>query len=405
MLAFIVFIITLLCLALSYRYSKNIFAPAVYTNLIWMVCILVFLVVPNSLPSLTLRFCGCLTLWILGLTIFSLLTQRVKLKVDENPVEASKLVRDIYLIISICSSYILFDFYKDVLTYGLYDNIFINLRLAAVGKLPPYFTEPFSQKYGGVASLIWGVCYTLEILYFKRKTWYRFFIIFLIVFIHGFITVSKSVFVDFFILSLVVLYLKKKVKLKTLIIVGGCLVALLLSIQTLRHGGNFFNIEERYGFITLYLSSSMSAFDVVEPMSSEHIGENTFRILYYIAEKLGISSIEPINPILPFIKEPIVTNTYTIMYPFYRDFGAIAVFIFSCIYGLFFGYIYNKMEVNNRSNWYLILYVTFFTYLFYQYSSECILTNLYPTLVRLVLLYLPFWCAKYSTIKKGKCYT
>jgi oligosaccharide repeat unit polymerase len=225
------------------------------------------------------------------------------------------------------------------------------------------------------------------------------------VFIHGFITVSKSVFVDFFILSLVVLYLKKKVKLKTLIIVGGCLVALLLSIQTLRHGGNFSNIEERYGFITLYLSSSMSAFDVVEPMSSEHIGENTFRILYYIAEKLGISSIEPINPILPFIKEPIVTNTYTIMYPFYRDFGAIAVFIFSCIYGLFFGYIYNKMEVNNRSNWYLILYVTFFTYLFYQYSSECILTNLYPTLVRLVLLYLPFWCAKYFTIKKGKCYT
>ena len=104
MLAFVVLIILLLCLGVSYRYTKNIFAPAVYTNLIWMACILVFLIVPNSLPSLTLRFCGCLTLWVVGFTFSSLSMHCVNLRTDEKPIEASKLIRDIYLIVSICTS-------------------------------------------------------------------------------------------------------------------------------------------------------------------------------------------------------------------------------------------------------------------------------------------------------------
>lgn len=394
-MALVVFIIIFLCLAVSYRCTKNIFAPAVFTNLIWFVCFAAFFIIPKNLPPLTIRFLGCITIWILSFTFFSLLMSKVRVKKDNSPIEASKLIRDLYLVISVCSSPILLKFLFDVISHGPYDNFFISLRLAAVGYLPPYFTETFGSSYGGIYSIIWSVSYILEIAYFDKRHKFRFFLILLIVLAYGAITVSKAVFVDFFILSLVLLYVRGKVKLKVLSYVGVILLFLIFTLQSLRHGADFSNIEERYEFITLYLNSSMYAFDVVEPMSSNHLGENVFRIFYHVVNKIGLSSIEPIDPLLPFIQTPIITNTYTIMYPFYKDFGVIAVFIFACLYGMLYGYLYKRYEFDKNNIWYLVSYVFMFKFLFYQYAAESILTNLYPFMITLILLYLPFAFSKY----------
>lgn len=400
MLILVVYIIILICLGVSYRITKNIFSPAVYTNLIWLVCFTIFFIIPNNLPSLTIRFLSSITIWVISFTTFSLLIDKVKFNVNDKPLEASKLIRDFYLIISVCSAPILLKFLLDVMSHGPYENFFTSLRLASVGYLPPYFTETFGSAYGGIYSIIWSVSYILEIAYYDKRRKYRFIVILLIVLAYGIITVSKAVFVDFFILSLVLLYIRGKVKLKVLVYVGSILFFLMFTLQSLRHGSDFSDAADRNSFITLYLNSSMYAFDTIEPMSSENFGENVFRIFYHITNKLGISSVEPIDPLLPFITKPIVTNTYTIMYPFYKDFGVVAVCIFGCLYGVLYGFLYKRYKSSENNIWYLVSYVYMFKYLFYQYVAESILTNLYPLLLTMFLLYIPFALSKYTILKR-----
>ena len=74
-------------------------------------------------------------------------------------------------------------------------------------------------------------------------------------------------------------------------------------------------------FISMYFLSGMPAFDTVKPYSSLHFGENTFRFFYALSYEFGFSKIEPVDPVLQFIKVPTITNTYTVLYPFYKDFG------------------------------------------------------------------------------------
>jgi oligosaccharide repeat unit polymerase len=231
-------------------------------------------------------------------------------------------------------------------------------------------------------------------------------IILLIVLVYATITVAKAVFVDYFIFSLVTLYLKKQVRLKHLVVVGGILLGVFFLLQFLREGIDFSNVSDRYNFIILYLNSSMSAFDVLEPMSSAHIGENIFRFLYHIFNKLNLSSIEPIEPLLPFISKPIVTNTYTIMYPFYKDFGSVAILIGAIFYGCLYGFFYKRYTTNQNNVWYLVSYIFMFKMLFYQHAAESLLTNLYPAMLTLFLLYFPFWYSKYVPLKiKKECCT
>lgn len=83
---------------------------------------------------------------------------------------------------------------------------------------------------------------------------------------------------------------------------------------------------------------------------------HTFRILYAIGHTLGITE-PPTETILEFVSIPDMTNTYTNMYPFYEDFGNIGVFVFSIVYGIFYGFLYKKSRTGGKIQ--LVLYAIF----------------------------------------------
>ena len=93
--------------------------------------------------------------------------------------------------------------------------------------------------------------------------------------------------------------------------------------------------------LSLYLTSSIVAFDYfVEPSSAISFGENTLRFIYAVGHSLGISDA-PIQTILEFVGVPFPTNTYTLMYPFYKDFGLL-VSLYSLLFMVVFTDFYTR---------------------------------------------------------------
>lgn len=366
----------------GYFFSKgNIFSPATITNGIWLICLSLFLLLNHNLPPLSGKFCEALALWTGMQFLGTMCSQSIKFKKSE--LKANEDIRDLFLLISaICFPFLLFWAGK-ALAVGTTGNWALDLRNAAIGQ-----SSLGDEAYGSMYFLLWQATYLVELIYFEKKRWWRTVLPALFILSFGFLTMSKTVFLAFFTMSICILFFKKKISLAQ---IGFGVIILLVSIMLL-HSARHHNLNserQKNDFVVLYALSSMTAFDcAVEPNSSTHPGENVFRIYYAIMYKLGLSDIEPINPILKFIKKPIVTNTYTGMYPFYKDFGLTGVSIFGFILGILFGYIFRRAQCNN------VLFLIIYAYLSYmilmQYVGDFFFTNLSGTIKFIILTYILF---------------
>jgi oligosaccharide repeat unit polymerase len=187
-----------------------------------------------------------------------------------------------------------------------------------------------------------------------------------------------------------VLYFKKIITLKPLLIGLIALFFFFVGFTSLRHNVDF----EGQDMLTTYIVGNMSAFDTLTPNSSTHLGENTFRIFYAIANKLHLSSIEPVSVFQPWIYTPVSTNTYTGMYPFFKDFGYWGVGIFAVFYGLFFGWLFKKAQ--NGNAFFILLFSYLVMSVVMQYVSELFFAGLSGKIKFVILLLLPFLATKYK---------
>ena len=80
------------------------------------------------------------------------------------------------------------------------------------------------------------------------------------------------------------------------------------------------------------------------------------------------------------------------MYPFYEDFGTPGVFLFSIIYGIFYGYLYKKSRTGGKLE--LILYAIFLTFVLMEFIGEFIFTNFSITIQYVFFASLPFLFSK-----------
>jgi len=380
-----VLILCIALLVLSFINSKrNIMSPGVITSGIWIFCLTLFAILPHNLPPLSIQFLGSLSIWVTILCLSSLAIQSTSTKFSN--IEPSRLVRDIFFWISILSFPAFLLFARDAIQLGTSGNWSMDLRLAALGQ-----TKHSKEIYGGIHLIIWQVSYLIELFYYSKKNRNRVFILGLMILSFAFLTMSKAAFLEFFIKTIGILYFRKKVNIKHILIGLGSLFFLFTILQAIRYSTKVESVNKE-DFAVTYLLSSMSAFDAMLPASSIHWGENVFRFYYSAAYKIGLVSYEPIDTLLPFIKKPIITNTYTGMYPFLKDFGYSGIVIFSLLLGLLYGFIFNKAQ--KGSTFYIILYSTFIQFILMQYVAEMFITSLLAYVKQIILLAIPFWAAR-----------
>ena len=156
--------------------------------------------------------------------------------------------------------------------------------------------------------------------------------------------------------------------------------------------------------IVLYMGSGMPSFDNhVNTNSSEHWGENTFCLFYAINNKLGLSDIEPVRPNHDFNVSVINnakydTNIYTVIYPFYKDFGYVGIVIFAIITGLLFGYIFKMAQQGDMFG--LCLYALFAICLIMEFMDDIFYTTLSQYIQYFLIGIIPFFISKYHLFEK-----
>jgi oligosaccharide repeat unit polymerase len=103
------------------------------------------------------------------------------------------------------------------------------------------------------------------------------------------------------------------------------------------------------------------------------IGEYTFRFLYAIRYAL-VGGREPAETILQYVAIPTPLNVYTVMQPFYQDFGVTGVIVGALFYAVLYGGLYKKARSGNSLA--LILYAGFAVSLVTQIFAETLIMNL-----------------------------
>lgn len=371
-------------LVVGLRTSKNnVFSPGVITPAVWLFCLLMFNILTNALPDLSSQFFFALNLWVLSFMLLFLIMQKIKTPFEKNS-NPSQLVLDIYFLISLCTYPLLLHFAYQAITLGAETTWTSNLRLAAIGK-----TGPFKEVFGPFYILIWKASYLIELFFYSKKNRKRLIILVFLFLSYVFVTMSKAIMLDIIMITLCLLFLKKIITIKHIIIGLFVLFFLFFGFHLLRDTGSL----SKNNFLVLYLLSSMSAFDTLIPCSSYHLGENVFRILYAISHSLGLTNIEPISPILPWINKPIQTNTYTGMYPFFKDFGYYGVVFFGSFFGFVFGWIFNKVQKGDV--FFILLFSSFVGGLILQYVGELFFTIIAGHIKFVFVLIFPFIASKY----------
>ncbi|MBR4714499.1 MAG: oligosaccharide repeat unit polymerase [Paludibacteraceae bacterium] len=383
-----VYVIIIVCLFFVfgglYCSKNNPFAPSVITSLLWLCCMMLYLMIDHRLPPLSSSLCITLLCWILSVNVSSLLTQSVTYRQDQYN-DVGFFVRNIYLILAIAFLPSLIRFAQIAIVNGSSGNWALDLRLAALGK-----GSGFKEPYGGWQIVIWPVSYMLELLCFKKKTWWRLAIPLAIYVMFGAITMSKMVFLSIFLYTGSILFFKRVIKLKHFVMAFVPLITVFIVLQMVRHSSQFSSVTA--DFVRTYIVGNMSAFDTLRPCSAEHFGENTFRLFYAVLYKTGLSSTEPVEVILPWIEKPLVTNTYTGMYPFYVDFGVAGVIIFAIILGSIYGWTFKKAQCGSNFN--ILVYAVFSQIVFTQYVADMLFSNTAIYVKMILLLLIPFYVTK-----------
>ena len=155
-------------------------------------------------------------------------------------------------------------------------------------------------------------------------------------------------------------------------------------------------VNEQYTshVVEQYVLRNFPAFETLSPSSAKHTGEHVFRLYYAVTYRLGISDVEPIDPILPWVNKPIHTNTYTVLYPFFLDFGYIGVAVAALLIGLLIGWVFKCHQQGSR--FYTLLYAYFFVMLITQYNGETLMTNLAGNIKFVIIMAIPFLIGGYQ---------
>jgi oligosaccharide repeat unit polymerase len=258
----------------------------------------------------------------------------------------------------------------------------MDLRLASTGS-----TKEFKEVYGGWQIIIWQMTYLIELYYYSRYNRNKVIFLAVLILSFGFFTMSKAVFLDFIVKTFTVVFFRRKIKTIHFLYAILGLFMVFLVIQSARSNSKVKTVDQK-NLVVGYALGNLTAFETLSPESSEYFGQNVFRIYYAITEKVGLSDRKPIDTFLPFVSKPVLTNTYTAMYPFYKDFGNFGIALFALLYGLLFGWTFKKAQLG--SSLFILIFSCFTVAIVMQYAADVIITNLSAYIKQIAILTIPF---------------
>ena len=379
---------------IGYYYSKDILAPYTLISLLWGGILFLYLTLDHNLFPIYNKFPCAIFIWVITFYIFSMFVEyspRVSYANRKYFIRPNKTIIKLYYFLTFLSiPIIVYTLIREALMNGT-GNFLLYLRMLNTG-----LDENIEAPNFGVLSYFIStslVLFLIELTDFSSKKLYKIILLFILNLFVAFITMSKTMFLILLLSSVIVLYKKKKISVKVIIL---SLVFFALFSIILQSYRSMDGEIDKYSFFFTYLLSGSVAFDYM-PEINQSWGANSFRFVYAIMNALGVN-VTVNNAILNYIFIPEATNVYTVLYPYYTDFGYIGVFIFACLNGSFLGFLNRKSKEGHPA--YVVLFSIFSVFLVLNFIGELVFTNFSNTIQYIFYALLPysinFKCKKYD---------
>lgn len=262
------------------------------------------------------------------------------------------------------------------------DNLLYNLRI--------YIIEDNSVT--GLLNHVQGLNFALFIaaiwMYPKISKWLLVYII-LVNLVFEIFRMEKSGILIMILGTIFMMYERQKIQVRSILLTFAGIIVLFFFFNLSKEDVDSETETTFLDFFGMYVTSPMVAFDRLYPDLSGNFGENTFCIIYPYFNMLGFD-LEYMDRLQEFVWVPIPTNVYTIMQPFYNDFGMTGIAFFGIVYGVFFGWAYRRFRDGNP------IFICLYSYL-----VEVIIIQFYnDNLLQNIVLFLEFWLCIYILIQQ-----
>ena len=333
----------------------DFFSPWCLTIVIWLGDIVLYFL-QGTLDPIGPEFLTCFTLWLATFIPCSLLAfwltkdDGIKVLPDHRkPIDAN-----LWGFYGLTALSLMMTLLYAKAIYGIVsqfdmDNILYNIRVLAVANTENFGLLNYTQgiNLGLFLVAIW--------LYPRISKW----MVVLIVIVNLILELAmmeKSGILIMILGTLFVLYERRVIRVRTIGLTFVFIVILFFFFNMSKEDADSEESMTFMDFFGMYVTSPMVAFERLRVTISDTFAANTLNDFYPQLQRFGIH-IESIGRLQDFVFVPIPTNVYTIMQPFYNDFGRVGVAFFGFLYGSIFGYVYRRFYEGDD------MYKCFYTYL------------------------------------------
>lgn len=386
----IVGFIFLILLLIGYIKTKSIFSPEVLVTGIWIFIIALYYVLPHNLYAIDGKFVICILIWVFGFFISSSvaysLTGCGKMVVRKN----EQMYKYEMIFAAIATLIMAIECIRLALTS---DYFFLYLRALNTG-LDDEIQSDVNPLWGYLRSAM-IVVYLIELINSNPGNKRRRIIFFVLNILTCFVTMAKSQLFLVVFSTVVILYRKKKIRMRQLCMVALVCLTLFSLMQLLRaQDSNDFSM---LNFLSIYILSGSVAFDEFNP-ALFNSGSNTFRFFIALANRLGLSNVAANETILEYttIGPDSITNVYTLLFPYFVDFGYMGIVVFSIINGALCGYFYKKSQKSEPAQ---IMYAMLSYTIVFGFFGEILFANLSTFLQYSIFAYIPYYL-RFKSVRK-----
>lgn len=382
---------------LSYREKRghlwpedlgNFFAPWTLSVFIWAADIMLYYL-QGTMDPIRPKFVLCLAIWLSILVPTSLVSYCLSKQTSVKPTDYyqrpltfhSQLFDVLCVVAGLLTMVYAARIWGIVSRFDI-ENLLYNLRL--------YIVEDNSVT--GLLNHVQGLNFALFIVgiwvYPKISKWHMTYIV-LVNLVFQLFRMEKSGILIMILGTMFLLYVRRKVKLRSIFLTFAGVIVFFFFFNLSKEEADTTTETTFLDFFGMYVTSPMVAFDFLQPDLSGNFGENTFCIIYPYLNMLGFN-LEYMQRLQEFVWVPIPTNVYTIMQPFYNDFGIAGIAYFALFYGVLFGWCYRRFREGNP---------TFIC--IYTYMVEIILIQFYnDNLLQNIVLFMEFWFCTYILLQQ-----
>ena len=248
---------------------------------------------------------------------------------------------------------------------GSAENFFLNLRLSAInleGFAPIGLVMRFNP-------LIFAL-FLFEHVYSYRENRHLRLLLWCFMLLYALATMSKLAILTPVLSWAIIQGIKGRMNVRWIVVLFVVVFALMISIHFIRAADS--DKSTVADVLALYIYSPLVALGYMDIDDSQPVGASVFRFFYAVGNYLDIAP-KPVNTILTYVEVPEPTNTYTVMQPFYHDFGLLGVLLEAVSYGIFFSVLY-LLSVKEGGLW-LVLFSGYSIVLGGQFIGDFLITN------------------------------